>query len=217
MESEFYIRGDNDREYGPVTLAELAEWVRENRVGVGTYVRRADENATWRRWEEFSELMALLTWNPPVETELVLAPFYKRALAFCIDVTFLVFSIGLGLSVGFRLIHVDPTFLSRMDLLHDPRAWGFLVTTEIIFMIARIVYFGFCHGRSGQTLGKRWLRIRVVDLSGQRISWRTSWWRATVSILSWELYGLGYLMALVTPKTRTLHDWAARTMVVGER
>ncbi len=56
----YFIRGDDGEEYGPVDLAELREWVRENRAGIGTEVRRADPDGTWNTWQTYPELVALV-------------------------------------------------------------------------------------------------------------------------------------------------------------
>ena len=56
----FWIRGDDDKEYGPVNLEELREWVRENRAGLGTFVRTDQPDAPWQHWQQYPELVALL-------------------------------------------------------------------------------------------------------------------------------------------------------------
>ena len=43
-------------------------------------------------------------------------------------------------------------------------------------------YFVYCHGRWGQTLGKRAVGIRVVSLGGGPITWRQAWLRSSVDL-----------------------------------
>ena len=60
----FIVRGDDGEEYGPVDLAELREWVRENRAGLGTVVRPDRPDASWQPWQNYPELVALLAAVP---------------------------------------------------------------------------------------------------------------------------------------------------------
>src|SRR5271156_5698487 len=86
----FIVRGDDGEEYGPVDLAELREWVRENRAGLGTVVRSDRPDASWQPWQNYPELVALLAeahagGPPPVPGTLVVAPLLRRAGAFALD------------------------------------------------------------------------------------------------------------------------------------
>ncbi len=83
----FWVRGDDDQEYGPVDLEELREWVRENRAGLGTDVRRDEPDAPWHPWQNYPELVALLAEVHAVGVvpSQVIAPLGKRALAFAMD------------------------------------------------------------------------------------------------------------------------------------
>ena len=56
----YWVRGEDGEEYGPVALAELREWVGENRVGLGTDVRLDTPHGTWHSWQFYPELVALL-------------------------------------------------------------------------------------------------------------------------------------------------------------
>ena len=62
------------------------------------------------------------------------------------------------------------------------------------------------------------MRIHVETREGNKIGWIGSVARYLCSLFTQAtlpfLYGLGYLIVLVDPKRRALHDWIARTSVV---
>ena len=75
-----------------------------------------------------------------------------------------------------------------------------------------VSYFVFLHARSGQTLGKSALRIRVVRVSGAPVGFARSTVRCFGYLLSALPLGLGFLCALASSR-RALHDYLAGTVV----
>jgi uncharacterized RDD family membrane protein YckC len=80
-----------------------------------------------------------------------------------------------------------------------------------------LIYFTIFEGsESGQTLGKRLLRIRVVDFgTGERIDYRRALARAIGKILSGIPFGLGYLWMLWDRDGQTWHDKFAYSTVAN--
>jgi uncharacterized RDD family membrane protein YckC len=76
-----------------------------------------------------------------------------------------------------------------------------------------IGYFSVLHARSGQTLGKAAMRIRVCDEDGGRVAIPASVLRTFSYALSALPLGAGFLLALL-PAQRALHDRIASTRVV---
>lgn len=99
------------------------------------------------------EQTELAAFASPFEAQPVIAEFWRRAIAFTLDI--LGFGV-LGIVAGFVLF----------DPLANLGAWGRLLG----FSIA-LVYFAVLDSRlgQGQTLGKRVMRIHVIDKSGQHI------------------------------------------------
>ncbi len=64
------------------------------------------------------------------------------------------------------------------------------------------------------TPGKALLDMRVVSMSGGRITFKKAFIRYLVRIVSGVLLCFGFLMMLFTEKKQTLHDLAAETLVV---
>ena len=58
MQAEYKIIGADGREYGPATLDELIEWVREGRVGRQTQVW----SSTDERWTPAGRMTELAAW-----------------------------------------------------------------------------------------------------------------------------------------------------------
>lgn len=64
------------------------------------------------------------------------------------------------------------------------------------------------------TPGKAMLDMRVVSMSGERITFKKAFIRYLVRIVSGLLLCFGFLMMLFTEKKQTLHDLAAETLVL---
>lgn len=151
----------------------------------------------------------------------------RRPLAMLIDA--LILGCG-GLILGIALF----------DTLAHMGAWGRLIG----FLIA-LVYFGVLnsHLGHGQTLGKRILRIEVVQLTGLPLSVSSSFLRSAIlslpyfanglplplsrtpkavfTLLSVVVFGIGgailYLYLFNRASRRSLHDLLARSVVVRSR
>ncbi len=68
--------------------------------------------------------------------------------------------------------------------------------------------------RGGQTLGMRAWRVRVVRNDGLGLSFRDAVLRYLSAILSWALFGLGFLWILVDRDGLAWHDRISKTRLV---
>lgn len=59
-------------------------------------------------------------------------------------------------------------------------------------------YTIYCHGRFGQTVGKRVMGIRVVLTTGEAIGWHAAWLRSSVDVMFSVLWVIASFMALTT-------------------
>jgi uncharacterized RDD family membrane protein YckC len=81
-----------------------------------------------------------------------------------------------------------------------------------------IVYFSLLPAWwRGQTLGKKLMRLRVVELSGQPITVMRSLKRYGGYVAGLATGGIGLLQLLWDPNRQGLHDKAAHTVVLDER
>ena len=76
------------------------------------------------------------------------------------------------------------------------------------------LYFGWFWTHGGQTLGMRTWRICLRDENGKRISWWQSCVRFLSAILSWLVFGIGFLWVLVDKKRMAWHDRLSGTVMV---
>ncbi len=134
-----------------------------------------------------------------------ISPMGKRMGAFMIDdivVTILLFIIFYN-----QLIAINPQ--EPLQLI------SFLETNGIYFILLRFLYHLYFTWQSGQTLGKRVLNIRIVEVeSGGIPSFQVATLRSGFRVVSESIFYLGYILAYFTPMVQTLHDKISNTVVV---
>ena len=85
----------------------------------------------------------------------------------------------------------------------------------IITMIIYWIYFAAMESSKKQaTLGKQILKIKVVDMNGNRISFGKATGRHFGKIISFSIMLIGFFMASFTPKKQALHDIIAQCLVI---
>ena len=158
-----------------------------------------------------------LAQNPPgpgtrMPARPVYAPFLDRTAAMLIDwviVNSLVwptsFVIGWILSASRRMIGIRA---------HEAGfASGFLAV--VLWIIADWLYASLMLSSPRQaTFGKQWMRLKVTNLEGERISFIQGTGRHFAKFLSTFMLLAGFIMAAFTSKRQALHDIAAGTLVV---
>ena len=86
---------------------------------------------------------------------------------------------------------------------------------DLFKVLLPLSYFIYLESSPKQaTIGKQFLNIKVVDLKGNRISPSTALIRNISKIISFLLFGFGFIMVAFTEKNRGLHDIIAETLVV---
>jgi len=144
-----------------------------------------------------------------IQTVFERAKFSDRFFANIVD--------GVIVVTPLRLVHLGLTVL--LNTTYVPLLYFF------ILLLVYFWYFSyFPYKNNGQTLGKKWLKIRIADLDGNNMSLghfvvRDLVKNGTATVLSiffgyaGMLWVLTYLLAL-TKDRRALHDIIARTQVV---
>ena len=142
------------------------------------------------------------------------ATIWRRAIAFEIDIfllTMMYFTtlcVGLFAAwLGLKVAGYDAPSYHLIDTLLLP----FGLLSPVVFL-AYFIGFASCRG---QTPGKAIMRIRIVSVTGENVTLSMIIVRTLGYILSGVLFGLGFLMALVTRRRRALHDLLANTHVVA--
>jgi uncharacterized RDD family membrane protein YckC len=129
------------------------------------------------------------------------APF-RRFVAFVIDQ----FVIALGcLLIGL----LGPLLFSPFPSIQMIGLWWFGS-----FFFFYWLYYVVCESSPWQaTVGKKCLKLKVVDLEGNRLSFGRATARYFLKFFSYSAAYLGLLLIFFTEKKQTLHDKLARTLV----
>lgn len=158
------------------------------------------------------------------------AGFWKRVAAYFIDIFFILI-LAIPITI-FYLPNLQPLFhafhVSYQEALisgntdetsRDLAALLYQISTVFspVLMIVEILYFSLQEASRHQaTLGKRVMRIKVVNRKGQRLSLLQAVARTLAKYLSgFVFFGIGYLMAAFTRRKQALHDLITDSFVVN--
>lgn len=231
---------DGDRRQGPYSIDEIRDFVNEGKIKDETLVWHTGE-ANWKAWKDFPEASEP---PEPSEEELLkqtietllqsrmnrkrYAGFFVRANAFIIDNIILSVFGALFLYVMSLAGMLDLNAVSEIvnQYIENPTSTE-LVSKALeipgmsafftIWSFVQAVYFIVFHAVWGATPGKKLLHIHVEMANGEKLSWAFSIFRFVASIVTQAtliFYGLGYLIVLIDPQKRALHDFIAQTRVV---
>jgi uncharacterized RDD family membrane protein YckC len=137
-----------------------------------------------------------------------LASIGLRSSAFLLDyiLTLLVPAITVLIAIYFKRRWAAPGVASVVLIL------GYFVTAALV--IFNVV---FLTERYGQTLGKRFLGIRIIREDGGSVTYKTALLRHLIGYpLSILLFGLGICWALWDVRQQGWHDKLAHTLVVKD-
>jgi uncharacterized RDD family membrane protein YckC len=87
----------------------------------------------------------------------------------------------------------------------------------IIWGLLQAAYYITFTAIKAATPGKMLVHVHVESAAGEKISWIESAIRFIASLFTQctlAFYGLGYLIVMIDPKRRALHDFVAHTRVV---
>ena len=167
----------------------------------------------------------------------VKVPVSKRLIAYAID-----WAVG-GIISGFPAVLFYGGITGRSDMFSDlyvfpslgfPTYWSYLA--GILCIVVAFIYYIYIPYKKypGQTLGKRWLKIKIVnnddysDVSLKTLIIVTNYLRqmltlATGFYFDYYLKLIGMVITMIsgvfvlsTASQRSIHDYLAKTRVVGE-
>jgi uncharacterized RDD family membrane protein YckC len=122
---------------------------------------------------------------------LVYAGFWRRGLAAAID----------GALLGIPLFVIGLAVGRELALL-------------IAFAAYPIYFILFERSAWRATPGKALLKLRAVELGGDRLSTGRAVWRTVAKLVSAGSGGCGFLVAAFTPEKQAVHDLMASTLVI---
>lgn len=151
-----------------------------------------------------------------VPLHFALASIGNRFLACAIDHALQVLTIAL-VAVAFIII---ADFSSFEGAVSNAPNWVYAVMIIVLFLIFA-GYFAFFEWLwSGQTPGKRWLKLRVIREDGRPITF----WEATirnllraVDMVPGIFYSIGLISVFASSRDQRIGDMVAGTVVVRER
>lgn len=198
-------------------------------------VANASENSTENSADQLSEeeqvkaaLEAILAEH---KAQKRYAGFMVRGAAYFVD-NFILSAFGIVLLMlmgSMQLLDTSAISDAMMAYINDPSSnetisnlvnapgmsfflglWGFF----------QAVYFIAFTALHSATPGKKLFNLHVEVNGSEKIGWIASTLRYVASLftqLTFMFYGIGYLIVMVDPKRRALHDWIAKTYVIYQR
>jgi uncharacterized RDD family membrane protein YckC len=141
------------------------------------------------------------------------AGFWRRAAALIIDA--IILSALLGLVSHFGLPVYDSDWTIVRSGVASWTAYHKTLQGNATGMVIWWLYYAIFESSSRQaTIGKMAMSIRVMDLSGARLTfWRASA-RNWAKIISSLIFLIGFAMAAFTPRKQALHDIITNCVVV---
>ncbi len=148
--------------------------------------------------------------------KLELASFFKRFVAYLIDILPIAFVVVVIAIVKFDFGQ------SFFELSKDAENFGalktFQIENNIISMVCLVIWIIYsiamdCSVHQG-TYGKKLLNIKVVNEKGERLTFEEAFKRNVSKVISTFTFNLGFFWMIFDPKKQTWHDKIAAALVV---
>jgi len=142
--------------------------------------------------------------------------FWRRLLAYAIDKVALYVMSLLLFIVGLLAMELGGVSIGNFAMTGDlPRGTGlFMAIFLVTAFLMNMTYFIWFHGTVGQTLGKRVFGIRVVQVSGEKMTLGIAFLRWAGSLVSGIFISLGFIWIALDGRKQGWHDKIAATLVV---
>lgn len=151
-----------------------------------------------------------------VPLHFALASIGNRFLACAIDHTIQTFALGFIVLAGLLLSNIS----AIETLFSSAPKWVGAVVILLLFLTFSSYFAFFEWLWSGQTPGKRWLKLRVIREDGRPITF----WEAAVrnvlrvfDMFPYPFYSIGLISVFSTSRDQRVGDLVAGTVVVRER
>ena len=153
------------------------------------------------------------------DSEFILATIKKRFVAFLIDWIVLII-IYFCMLILFDLFNMNISKINVQSIfdveIEMNNAHSYLITfLKFLFGLLPVLYFTisfyFC---KGQTIGKYFLRIKVLSLYHEHLGLWHCIERSLGYFASALEFGFGYIQAFWNPNRMTLHDKIGETIVI---
>jgi uncharacterized RDD family membrane protein YckC len=113
-----------------------------------------------------------------------------------------------ALLIDWMLVSFMSSIVTKLPIPNVSTPFASWSEYGLIGIAIAVIYSGIMEGSRGATIGKEVLKLRVVNLNGNHISYATSFTRAICKFIP-----LGWLLMLFD-ENRALHDYIAKTRVI---
>jgi uncharacterized RDD family membrane protein YckC len=144
--------------------------------------------------------------------------FWRRLFAYCIDkiilylLSLILFLIGI-LALGLGGVSIERIAMTGVF----PRGMGlFMIVYIFTAIITGMVYFIWFHGAGGRTPGKMLFGLRVIQVSGEKMTFGVAFLRCVGYIISGLFFCLGFVWIAFDGRKQGWHDKIAATLVIHE-
>lgn len=142
------------------------------------------------------------------------AGFWKRLLAFIIDMAFCVLVSLFSFVIGLVLSNAVPQHPEGLDYMIGAILIFLVLALALTVVGTFLLYFPILEGRYGRTLGKRLLGLRVVRENGTSIGFKEAFLRRLP--FYFEFIAIDALFIPFTAKKQRGFDLIAETLVIEE-
>ncbi len=145
--------------------------------------------------------------------------FWRRAIAFYIDKVILFLISLFILFIG--LLSLVLNFLSHHRDMLPETFEGLSITFVAVYLLTTIFlsmfYFTYFHGAPGQTPGKMILGLKVIQSSGEQMTFGLAFLRWVGYLISALVFCLGFIWIAFDKSKQGWHDKIAGTSVIRVR
>ena len=145
--------------------------------------------------------------------------FWRRAMAAVIDMIILwfiyAFLFVIGAVAGFSGAGSSAYNLQPDALLKT--AGGFIILYQAFCILINIAYYTYFHGIMGQTPGKMAMGLKVMQDTGDEMTFGIAFLRWVGSIVSGLCFFLGYIWVACNRRKQGWHDKIAGTVVIMKK
>ena len=144
--------------------------------------------------------------------------FWKRAVAIFIDFILLKSAVNISLfplkrNLDFGQLRLFDA-LTGVNSQQAKELTFYLILYCLVGLILSLIYFTYFHGSTGQTPGKSFLRMKVIQVSGDPINYKIAFIRWLGYFVSEIAMCLGFFWVAFDKNKQGWHDKIAGTYVV---
>ena len=143
------------------------------------------------------------------KNNVIYAGFFVRLVAYIVDCIIVNLLLIILKIPKFILSVLSPDNILEVPIFFKFSVWDILSYIVFVSYFVLLVYI------TGTTVGKRLLRLEVIDTDGDRPDFLTLLYRETIGrYLSYISFGIGYIVIIIDAQKRGFHDMLSDTRVV---